>query len=78
MKIISSKLKWSEPSTDIDPISGKCRHIPIYRVSPQLLVTNEHIMSDSASTSVSDSFCDSGDVAAVCGLDCDSMRGVVL
>lgn len=50
----------------------------MYRVSPQLFVTSEHIMSDNASTSVSDSFCDSGDVAAVCGLDCDSMRGVVL
>lgn len=50
----------------------------MYRVSPQLLVTSEHIMSDKASTSVSDSFCDSGDVAAVRGLEPESMRGVVL
>lgn len=50
--------------------------IPIYRVSPQLLVTREHIMSDKPSTSVSDSFVESGDVAAVRGLDCESMRGV--
>ena len=35
-------------------------------------------MSDNASTSVSDSLSDSGDVAAVRGLDCESMRGVVL
>lgn len=43
--------------------------LPMYRVSPQLFVTREHIMSDRPSTSVSDSFCDSGDVAAVRGLD---------
>lgn len=33
-------------------------------------------MSDKPSTSVSDSFVESGDVAAVRGLDCESMRGV--
>lgn len=37
---------------------------PMYRVSPQLFVTKEHIISDKASTSVSD-LSDSGDVAAV-------------
>ena len=35
-------------------------------------------MSERASTSVSDSFCDSGEVAAVRGLEVESMRGVVL
>lgn len=47
----------------------------MYRVSPQLFVTKEHIISDSASTSVS-SFCDPGDVAAVRGLiEWVSIRG---
>lgn len=62
-----------------NPSSGHVGcNLPIYRVSPQLLVTSEHIISDNASTSVSDSFCESGEVAAVCGLDWESMRGVVL
>lgn len=43
--------------------------IPMYRVSPQLFVTREHIISDSPSTSVSDSFGELGEVAAVCGLE---------
>jgi hypothetical protein len=33
-------------------------------------------MSDKPSTSVSDSFCESGDVAVVRGLECESIRGV--
>ena len=59
-------------------------YIPIYRVSPELLVTNEHIISDSASTSsssllsgVSDfllslsslSLLGSGEVRELCGVE---------
>lgn len=44
-------------------------NLPMYRVSPQLFVTSEHIMSDRASTSVSESFCGSGEALVVRGVD---------
>lgn len=52
---------------------------PIYLVSPQLLVTKEHIMSESASTSSSfaASFGGSGDVTALVGLSNVGDRGAL-
>ena len=45
--------------------------VPIYLVSPQLLVTSEHIMSDKFSTSsfLSLSLSDAGVVMEFCGLE---------
>ena len=52
--------------------------LPMYRVSPQLLVTREHIMSDSSSTSgLSLSFVASGDVSVGCGVGSLSVLGVL-
>jgi hypothetical protein len=44
--------------------------LPMYRVSPQLFVTKEHIISDSASTSASvlPSFSGSGESVVLSGL----------
>lgn len=52
----------------------------MYLVSPQLLVTREHIISDNASTSSSPCFGGSGDFADAGGLGSlpASSRGVVL
>ena len=43
--------------------------IPIYLDSPQLFVTSEHIMSESASTSSSGSLGGSGEVVELFGVD---------
>lgn len=66
--------------------------VPIYRVSPQLLVTNEHIISESCSTSDSDfsdvsllrfseylllDCCGSGEATLLFGVDVAASLGVL-